>query len=270
MKNPSYYFSHDYHARNDRKLVKAKIKHGTLALGIYWSLIEMLYEEGGRIAIEDCDTIATELRQAQDADISQFCAIVKSVIFGFDLFKNDEKYFWSESVKRRLDKRLEKSEKAKESASHRWKNANAKRTHIEGNAIKEKKKKEKENIDIAFDVFWKAYQKKKDKGKAQTAWNKLTNEARQRAIDYIPTYFEKNTDYQYQKYPATYLNSNCWEDEDLGNVVQMEKKIKAVGFDEQDWIIYEDGTKRPPGSYPDVYRHKKGELPLSHFDRIAS
>ena len=61
-----------------------------------------------------------------------------------------------------------------------------------------------------------------------------------------------------------------FEDTKPTNVVQMQKKIKAVGVRDDDWIIYEDGNALPPGSYNDVFRHKKGELPLSHFDRIAS
>jgi hypothetical protein len=60
------------------------------------------------------------------------------------------------------------------------------------------------------------------------------------------------------------------EDGNHKNVVKMQVKVKAVGINEDDWIIYEDGKVLPPGSYPDVSRHKKGELPLSHFDRIAS
>jgi hypothetical protein len=43
----TFYFPHDYHARHDPKLEKAYLKHGHIAWGIYWHLIEMLYEQGG-------------------------------------------------------------------------------------------------------------------------------------------------------------------------------------------------------------------------------
>jgi hypothetical protein len=134
MKHNTYYFTHDYNARNDRKLVKVRLKHRQAGVGIYWSLVEMLYEEGGKMLISDTSLIAVELREKEVA--------VRSVINDFGLFESDEQYFWSNSVKRRLDKRLEKSEKAKESAAHRWQNANAMRTDSDGNAIKERKGKE--------------------------------------------------------------------------------------------------------------------------------
>jgi hypothetical protein len=224
MKDNTFYFTHDYHARNDRKLIKAKIKHGTIAIGIYWSLIEMLYEENGKISLQDCDIIATDLRSANDPELSQFCAIANSVIKDFDLFKTDDEFFWSESVKRRLAKRLEKSEKAKESIRSRWENTDVIRTNNDSNTIKERKGKEiKGKVDIAFSIFWNAYLKKKDKGKAEKAWSKLSTDQKQKAIDFIPTYFKNNTDYQFQKYPATYLNSKCWEDEYNGFVIPYDK-----------------------------------------------
>jgi hypothetical protein len=133
MKDTSYYFSHDYNARNDRKLMKLRFKMKMQGIGIYWCLVEMLYEEGGKISFSDIPTISEELRIKE--------GLIDQVLTSFDLFENDGNFFWSNSVKRRLDKRLEKSEKAKESASHRWNNANGMRTHNEGNAIKERKGK---------------------------------------------------------------------------------------------------------------------------------
>lgn len=144
MKKDAYYFSHDYNARNDKKLVKLKQKYRMTGVGIFWSLVEMMYEEGGQLSVNDIPIIASELRSRED--------IVREVVDGFDLFKCDGNSFWSESVKRRLDKRLEKSEKAKASASHRWQNANGMRTHSDRYAKKgkerkgNKKKINKENV----------------------------------------------------------------------------------------------------------------------------
>ena len=143
MKNDTYYFPHDFNARNDKKLVKLRQVHKQTGIGIYWSLVEMLYEENGILSLNDVPVLSSELRAKID--------MVDSVIRDFGLFENDEEYFWSNSVKRRMDKRLEKSEKAKASASHRWQNANAMRTHTDGNAIKERKGKENKGKErIAF------------------------------------------------------------------------------------------------------------------------
>lgn len=135
MKPDTFYFSHDYNARNDRKMIKLRLKLKMEGVGIYWSLVEMLYEEGGKIPFSDIPTIAHELRVKQ--------GVIEQLLTGFELFENDGNIFWSNSVKRRLNKRLEKSEKAKASASHRWQNANGMRTQNEGNAIKERKGKER-------------------------------------------------------------------------------------------------------------------------------
>ena len=44
----SYYFQHDYNARNDPKLQDVLIELGVEGIGIYWCIIEQLYEQGGR------------------------------------------------------------------------------------------------------------------------------------------------------------------------------------------------------------------------------
>jgi hypothetical protein len=133
-KKDSYYFPHDYNARTDRKMVKLKLKHNVAGIGVYWCVVEMLYEDGGKIPLSEISTIAQDIIADE--------ILVTSVVNDFDLFKNDGICFWSESVNRRLAYRLEKSEKARISAEIRWNNANAMRTHSDGNAIKENKEEE--------------------------------------------------------------------------------------------------------------------------------
>lgn len=140
MKSDTFYFPHDFNARNDRKLIKVHLKFKMSGIGIFWSLIEMMYEENGKLPVSEIPTIAAHFREKEST--------VLSVINDFDLFKNDGNFFWSESVKHRMLKRLEKSEKAKASASHRWQNANAMRTHTDRNAIKERKGKENKGKEI--------------------------------------------------------------------------------------------------------------------------
>jgi hypothetical protein len=40
----TYYFSHDYNARNDEKIIKLIQKEGWEAYGIYWAVVEKIYE----------------------------------------------------------------------------------------------------------------------------------------------------------------------------------------------------------------------------------
>ena len=121
--------------------------HGMQGVGIYWCIVEMLYEEEGRLMRTECERIAFELRVEVSA--------VESVIFDFDLFQHDENSFWSASVDRRIEAQIQVSNGAKKAAQARWQkfenqsvnaeNAPAMRTHSDRNANKEKKSKEKES-----------------------------------------------------------------------------------------------------------------------------
>jgi hypothetical protein len=134
----TFYFSHDYNARTDPKIKRLMAKHGMTGYGIYWAIIEDLYNNANALQT-DCESIAYDLRVDSE--------IIKSIIFDFDLFKIDGEIFSSLSIQRRLDDRNEKSEKARKSAQYRWNNktdnANAMRTQSDGNAIKERKGKER-------------------------------------------------------------------------------------------------------------------------------
>jgi len=139
----SFYFQHNYNTRSDSKIKKLLHKHGLLGYGLYWAIVEDLYNNANALQLH-YESIAYELRTEK--------CIVKSIIHDFELFVIDGGYFSSNGVKRRLEERKEKSTKASNSAKKRWnkseRNANAMQTHSEGNAIKEKKRKEMKEIKI--------------------------------------------------------------------------------------------------------------------------
>lgn len=143
------YFSHDYGARKDPKMILLQQKMGHEGHGIYWGLIETLYEQNGYIMRSHCDGIAFDLHTSIDK--------INSVINNFDLFKFDIDKIWSDSVLKRIKIRHEKSEKAANSAKFRWNNANALRTHCDGNAKKEIKEKEIKEIkeEIHLEKTWR-------------------------------------------------------------------------------------------------------------------
>ena len=127
------YFSHDTKARSDSKLVSLAMRQGMEGLGVYWCIVEMLYENDGKMMRTECERIAYELRTHSDC--------ITAVIYEHELFEWDDLYFWSNSVLNRLKTITEKSDKARQSATKRWENANAMRTQCDGNAIKEKESK---------------------------------------------------------------------------------------------------------------------------------
>ena len=134
MSKDTFYFSHDYNARVDDK-VKALIrKHGMAGYGVFWAIIEDLYNNANALR-SDYEGIAYDLRVDSE--------LVKSIINDFDLFILENDSFGSISIENRLDDRNSKSEKARQSAFSRWNkiktDANAMRTQCDSNAIKERK-----------------------------------------------------------------------------------------------------------------------------------
>ena len=111
MKN-TFFFSHDFGARNDPKMQNLLMQHGCEGIGVYWCIVEQMYEQGGVLPLSNCKSIAYTLHVN--------CDIVESVINDFLLFENDGENFWSKSVKSRLDKRAEISEKRREAGKRGW------------------------------------------------------------------------------------------------------------------------------------------------------
>ena len=54
----TFYFQHDYNARNDPKLQDVLIDLGVEGIGVFWCIIEQLYEQGGKLPLRSCKSIA--------------------------------------------------------------------------------------------------------------------------------------------------------------------------------------------------------------------
>ena len=133
MSKDTFYFSHDYNSRNDEKIKFLLRKHGFNGYGLFWAIIEDLYNNANALRT-DYEGIAYDFR----VDV----LLIESIIKDFDLFVFEGDTFGSLSVQKRIDERDSKSVKARISAHKRWTNANAMQSQCEGNAIKESKGKE--------------------------------------------------------------------------------------------------------------------------------
>ena len=111
MKKYTNWFTHDYNARSDEKIIELLSKHGMTGYGIWWGIIESLYNNTNVLQL-NYDRIAYELH----ADSK----IVESVINDFDLFVFNNGSFGSDSVERRLDERKDISVKRTQSINKRW------------------------------------------------------------------------------------------------------------------------------------------------------
>jgi uncharacterized protein YdaU (DUF1376 family) len=151
------YLQHQSNSFTDIKIIKMRSKLGMEAYGIFWALLELLFNEENKLCIDDYSVLAFSLQCDEDK--------LKSVIEDFDLFIIEDGCFYSKRLNDHIDTINSKSAKAKESASKRWNNANAKRTQSDSNASrveyskedKSKVKKNKRGVDYYNDISFPDY-----------------------------------------------------------------------------------------------------------------
>lgn len=116
------YFSHDSNARNSKKLLRLRKKHGAAGYGVYFMLIERLTEEPNFTSDLDYDMLAFDLHVKRD--------LIRSVVENFDLFEifegqgstvNKQK-FRSSGLMERMELRAIRSAAGRRGAANRWNN----------------------------------------------------------------------------------------------------------------------------------------------------
>ena len=149
MKKDAYYFSHDANAQDDPKIMLLIEQMAMEGIGIYWCLIEKLRaEKDYSLPLNVLPSFAHRWHTSAEK--------VQTVVKNYGLFKISSQKFFSVRLKNSM---LEKSERAKASASIRWNGATALRKHsnriangMRNDAIKVKESKVKESSDF-FDNF---------------------------------------------------------------------------------------------------------------------
>ncbi|MDR1089678.1 MAG: DUF4373 domain-containing protein [Prevotella sp.] len=176
MKNAGYFFSHDFNARNDEKLISIRLKHGMEGYGVYFAILERLGESSQYIHVIDYNIISYDLRVSN--------SLVKSIIEDFGLFEftEDGKHFYSVRFSERMkpldNMREQRSQAGKKSAEKRKNNRvfNDRSTTVQrplpknpteerrGDKIREDKNKppiippgDVDSFKHAFEEFRKAY-----------------------------------------------------------------------------------------------------------------
>ena len=88
------------------------------------------------------------------------------------------------------------------------------------------------DINIDFEFFWNEYDKKVGvKEKLKKKWNKLTDEERQNAMNYIELYKKSKPDKQYRKDPKSFLNNKSWNDE----IIKRTNSTTKLSYAEREW-----------------------------------
>ena len=93
----TFYFSHDYNASQDAKILNMRSVLGWEGYGLYWQLVERLAEANGKLSFEDIKGISF----ACCVDESKLISLIND----FSLFEKDNTHFWSKRLFEHLKKR---------------------------------------------------------------------------------------------------------------------------------------------------------------------
>lgn len=159
----TFYFAHDYNARNDSKLLIARSKGGLEVVGAYWQIIEVLHESNNALSWttdDDFLLVAVQL----GVTVEKLKTLI-AVLVNTRLVTVEDGFLSSIRVGHNLNHRSKKSNQAREAALKRYQHnqlpsAAAERpsapalpehaikgNKIKGNKIKEKDIKENKNKD---------------------------------------------------------------------------------------------------------------------------
>jgi len=142
----AYYFSHDANARQDEKILMLRAEYGWEGYGIYWALVEMMFESGETaLHHKKIKGIAV----SYNIDITLLEGVINTCITE-QLFISDGENFWSDSLRRRKTKYREmkdkRSEAGKKGMAKRWgKQQNDNTVITDDNTVITKNNKEKES-----------------------------------------------------------------------------------------------------------------------------
>lgn len=107
------WFRHDTGTLNDLRMQRIMRLHGgMMGIGMYWTLVELLYVNDGKIMFEEVADLAYSMRVSED----QLMAIASDE----QVFESDDEGFWSNRVNAELDIQRDVSEKARKSIEARW------------------------------------------------------------------------------------------------------------------------------------------------------
>jgi hypothetical protein len=240
MSKDTYYFSHDANARQDEKILMLRADYGWEGYGIYWALIEMMFENT-ETALHHNKTKGISV--SYNIDITLLNGVINTCITE-GLFVSDGDKFWSESLKRRKSKYKEMKEKKAEAGrkgmAKRWGKQendnnvitddntvitkNNKGNEIKGNEIKLNKTKEVNKIPFADTVFL-----------TQEEYDKLVNDFGKTLIDdyierldYWQTENPKKAKKDHNKTIRTWIKKHQQEKQQT-QPMTAERKILKIG-----------------------------------------
>ena len=194
------YFNHDSNSRNDIRIIKLRAKLSYEGYGIFWALLELLFNEENKLCISDYETLAFGLQCDPK--------ILKQVIEDFELFVIEDNCFYSKRLHRHIEDINNKSTKAKESINKRWNNTNVLRPKYDSNTSRVEVKVNK-SISKRIECFKNNVNSlkdfsDKDKNDFIEYWSELTNEENPKMKWELSNTF--NIEYRLKRWVASDFN----------------------------------------------------------------
>lgn len=261
MAKEAYYFSHDANARNDEKILMLRAEHGMEGYGIYWVLLEMMFESSD-----------TKLFHSKTKGIAVSCnvdiTLLQSVIntsITEGLFASDGEKFWSESLMRRKNKfheaREKKSLAGKKGMAKRWGNKDLDNTVItnDNTAITENNKGKESKSKVNKNIKEKDTKKKKGEGVEkiqfaefvhlkQNEYDELVNRFGENGARDIITILDNYKGSSGKKYVSDYRAMSSWVikryEEEQSKLLTVRKQSSFDVFEEMRKEIGDD-EQRP-------------------------
>ena len=261
----SSYFSHDSNALSDIKISAMRCDYGLEGYGLFWAIIEMLRKEDTyklplsknmyrKIKIDTGTTIDVE-KFINDC-INEY----KEFEDGNGLFNTDGKYFWSESLLKRMTKMEEISIKRKQAgqkgAAGRWKKS--------GEENNEKTSKNGKRIANAITYHGKCY---KNYGKPMASYSKGI--AKNSKIKSKSKYKYKDIDKILSIYPNPSFQKSKIENDEMDKIDETEFQKIIINSQVN---LYETGLSNEIIEIirelykDDKYKNKIRNIKLQHID----
>jgi len=119
------YFSHDYNASSDPKIIALIGDYGAVGYGIYWRIVEMLHSENEhKLPLKEY--IYKALAKQMSTSVEQISTIINDCINVYELFIKDNDFFYCQRVFdniQKMEETKEKRSKAGKISAERRKNA---------------------------------------------------------------------------------------------------------------------------------------------------
>lgn len=216
------WFKHDTDANQDAKLKRLRMRYGMEGYGLYWYCLEQIASKVSKHNLtfeleHDAEILAHDTGLHVDHVTEMMSYMVEIGLFEL----NDSLIIVCIKLLKRLDQSMtgdsEFRKKIKELQNGHGAVMISHDNDMEENKNKNKNKNKQRSV--SFDEFWSAYPKKKNKGQARKAWEKLnpTPDLQTKILNQIS--IAKKTDGwlkdggRFIPYPSTWINAEGWEDE---------------------------------------------------------